>query len=57
MLVIPETGPCDLLPEPVRQDEYARPGYYSVLLKEHGKEIRCELTASERVGFHRYTFS
>ncbi len=57
VLVIPETGPCDLLPEPVRQDEYARPGYYSVLLKEHGKEIRCELTASERVGFHRYTFS
>lgn len=57
VLVIPETGPFDLFPEPERQNEYARPGYYSVLLKEHGNEIRCELTSTERVGFHRYTFS
>ncbi len=36
------------------QDENAVPGYYSVLVKRYG--IRAELTATERVGFHRYTF-
>jgi predicted alpha-1,2-mannosidase len=35
-------------------DETAWPGYYSVLLKSSG--IRAELTATERVGFHKYTF-
>ncbi len=36
------------------QDEVARPGYYSVKLKKY--QIQAELTASERVGFHQYTF-
>ncbi len=57
ILVIPETGPCNLFPEPRKSDEYARPGYYSVLLREPDTEIRCELTAARRVGLHRYTFS
>jgi predicted alpha-1,2-mannosidase len=35
-------------------NEIAAPGYYSVELDEH--HIRAELTASDRVGFHRYTF-
>lgn len=35
-------------------DETASPGYYSVLLKKYG--IKAELTATSRVGFHRYTF-
>ncbi|MDJ1495355.1 GH92 family glycosyl hydrolase [Cytophagaceae bacterium DM2B3-1] len=35
-------------------DEIAKPGYYSVLLKRYG--IKAELTATERVGFHQYTF-
>lgn len=35
-------------------DEHAEPGYYSVLLKDYG--IRAELTATARVGLHRYTF-
>jgi predicted alpha-1,2-mannosidase len=34
--------------------ETAHPGYYSVLLEDTG--IRAELTATERAGFHRYTF-
>jgi predicted alpha-1,2-mannosidase len=34
--------------------EEASPGYYSVYLED--QEIRAELTASPRVGFHRYTF-
>lgn len=36
------------------QDEKAVPGYYSVFLKRYN--IKAELTASERVGFHQYTF-
>ncbi len=35
-------------------DEKASPGYYSVVLKRYN--IKAELTASTRVGFHRYTF-
>ncbi len=37
-----------------KKSEHAEPGYYSVFLKDYG--IRAELTATERVGFHRYTF-
>jgi len=37
-----------------KTSEYAKPGYYSVLLNDHN--IKAELTASERVGYHRYTF-
>jgi predicted alpha-1,2-mannosidase len=35
-------------------DEKVSPGYYSVDLKRY--HIKAELTASTRVGFHRYTF-
>jgi predicted alpha-1,2-mannosidase len=35
------------------QNETARPGYYSVKLDN---QIRVELTATERVGLHRYTY-
>ncbi len=35
-------------------DEIAQPGYYAVTLDDYG--IRAELTASARVGVHRYTF-
>jgi predicted alpha-1,2-mannosidase len=34
--------------------ETAKPGYYAVQLEDYN--IRVELTASERVGFHKYTF-
>ena len=37
-----------------KEAEYAEPGYYSVSLKDYG--VKVELTATERVGFHRYTF-
>lgn len=36
------------------QNEKAQPGYYSVKLDDH--EIQVELTATERVGFHKYKF-
>ncbi|WP_316748852.1 GH92 family glycosyl hydrolase [Pedobacter gandavensis] len=37
-----------------KADEFATAGYYRVLLKDYG--IKAELTATERVGFHQYTF-
>lgn len=36
------------------QDEKAVPGYYQVLLKDY--KINAELTATDRVGVHRYTY-
>ena len=37
-----------------RTKEVAEPGYYSVLLERYG--ITAEMTATARVGFHRYTY-
>ncbi|ENM5725012.1 GH92 family glycosyl hydrolase [Vibrio mimicus] len=37
-----------------KTSEVSEPGYYSVTIEENG--IKAELTASERVGFHRYTY-
>lgn len=37
-----------------KQDETARPGYYSVILKDY--QVKAELTATAHVGFQRYTF-
>ena len=66
ILLMPGTGRVKLVPgsrekpeEGYRSrfshsDEVARPGYYSVLLKDYN--IKAELTAAERAGLHRYTF-
>ena len=35
-------------------NEVARPEYYSLLVERYG--IRAELTATDRVGFHKYTY-
>ena len=37
-----------------KADECARAGYYSVLLKDY--QVKAELTATQRVGFQRFTF-
>jgi len=37
-----------------RSNEVVKPGYYSVLIDKYN--IKAELTASERVGFHQYVF-
>ncbi|MEO6720046.1 MAG: GH92 family glycosyl hydrolase [Ferruginibacter sp.] len=47
----PETGNYSLF---AHDEEIVRPGYYSVNLKRYN--IKAELTATERVGFHQYTF-
>lgn len=59
--VLPITGS---LPNPLTPDMYrsgfshdqetAEPGYYSVFLEDYNVQV--ELTATQRVGFHRYTF-
>lgn len=36
------------------ENEQAEAGYYSVLLTDY--DVQVELTASERIGYHRYTF-
>lgn len=65
-LVMPTTG--DLVVEPLKdkdgnkgfysvfshQNEIAIPGYYQVNLDSY--KIKAELTTSDRVGFHKYTF-
>jgi putative alpha-1,2-mannosidase len=38
-----------------KKKEKAEAGYYSVILERD--RIKCELTATERVGVHRYTLS
>ncbi|MCF8302764.1 MAG: GH92 family glycosyl hydrolase [Bacteroidales bacterium] len=66
VLVMPTTG--KLILEPLEtsvgnkgfysvfshDEEHASPGYYKVMLDSY--HIRAELTTSERVGFHKYTF-
>ncbi len=65
-LVMPTTGKLNLNPGDSRkpksgfhsqfshENELAEPGYYKVNLDDYS--ITAELTASDRVGFHQYTF-
>lgn len=65
-LVIPTTGALRLNPGTAadpdagyrsrfrHETERAEPGYYRVRLDDHA--VTAELTATERTGFHRYTF-
>ena len=40
------------------EDETTRPGYYGITLRDGGKPyVMVELTATQRTGMHRYTFS
>jgi predicted alpha-1,2-mannosidase len=63
---MPTTGPVKVVPGTLNdyqsgyyslfshKDEVVHPGYYSVKLKRYN--INVELTATTRVGYHRYTF-
>ncbi|MCK7559275.1 hypothetical protein MKQ70_31635 [Chitinophaga sedimenti] len=65
-LIMPTTGALQLNPGTANDpksgyrsafshaNEVAEPGYYKVKLDDH--DIQAELTASNRVGFHQYTF-
>jgi putative alpha-1,2-mannosidase len=65
-LVMPTTGKLNLEPGKIsepksgyhsqfsKRTEKAEPGFYEVFLDDYG--IKAELTTSDRVGFHRYTF-
>ncbi|SDD72227.1 GH92 family glycosyl hydrolase [Niabella drilacis] len=59
--VMPVVGPCKALQglqaskcRLSHKGEVAKPGYHKLLLEDYG--ITAELTASQRTGFHRYTF-
>ena len=55
ILVAPVTGPLNLADiKSARSGEVNHPGYYAVKLPRYN--TRVELTATRRVGFHRYTF-
>lgn len=65
LLIMPTCGTIDLSKRNELQDhgysspfsharEKASPGYYEVILDQH--QIKAEMTATERVGFQRYTF-
>ncbi len=66
VLIMPYTGKLKTTPgtekEPLsgfatlysHKNEVAKPGYYAVNLKNYS--IKVELTATERVAFHKYTF-
>lgn len=66
ILLMPTTGPLQMNPGTAahpesgfrsvfhHMNEKAVPGKYQVLLEDHG--IKAELTATTRVGMHRYTF-
>lgn len=56
ILVMPATGPSqlDYVSTFSHDKEVVKAGYYSVILDKY--KIKAELTSSERVGFHRYTF-
>lgn len=66
VVVAPSTGVLQTIPGALdkteegyrssfdKKDEHAMPGYYSVFLKDY--RVKAELTATKRVGFHRYTF-
>jgi predicted alpha-1,2-mannosidase len=63
---MPTTGPLKVKPGALdtpnsgyrshfdRKNQVAEPGYYKVLLDDY--HVTAELTATKRVGFHRYTF-
>jgi predicted alpha-1,2-mannosidase len=55
ILIMPFAGDFDQIKqESLREQEKASIGYYSVQLKKYG--IKAELTTSEKVAFHKYTF-
>lgn len=66
VVVMPTTGDLKTVPGSLEDpdagyrsrfdkgSEQAEPGYYSVFLKDY--QVKVEMTATERAGFHRYTF-
>jgi predicted alpha-1,2-mannosidase len=56
VMIIPGIGAINLNPMPTKYNEYAKPGFYTVTLHDKAGDVQCELTASNRVGMHRYTF-
>lgn len=56
VMVSPVTGAPTLRKSGFPRNQYGRPGYYRVELGRAPGDAIAELTSSERVGWHRYTF-
>lgn len=56
--VTPQAGPPapTNLASVARSGETALPGYYATVLARYSGDVRAELTATAKVGVHRYTF-
>lgn len=66
VILMPYTGNMKIIPGTVQnplsgyatlyghQDETVKPGYYAINLKSY--HVKAEMTSTERVGFHKYTF-
>jgi len=54
MVGMPKPNPIDYRSQFSHASEKAAPGYYKVKLNNHN--VVAELTATQRVGFHQYTF-
>ena len=56
LIFLPTTGAVNTSASDsfTHSNESASPGYYAVTLSDYG--VRAELTATTRVGLHRYTF-
>jgi predicted alpha-1,2-mannosidase len=66
IVLMPTVGPLQVIPGSLedpdagyrsrfdKSTEQAQAGYYAVLLKDY--QVKAELTATRRVGLHRYTF-
>ncbi|WP_346863195.1 GH92 family glycosyl hydrolase [uncultured Draconibacterium sp.] len=51
---ITEENPYDWQAKYTHADEVVKPGYYSIDIKKYNVQV--ELTASDRVGFHKYNY-
>jgi predicted alpha-1,2-mannosidase len=57
VLIMPQVGAVDFLDNAgLPRNEYAKPGYYTVTLGRKAGDVKAELTATARAGYHRYTF-
>ena len=52
--VFNEDEPYDWQAKYTHKDEVVKPGYYSIEIERYG--VKAELTATDRVGFHKYDF-
>ncbi|MDB5110267.1 MAG: hypothetical protein JWR67_1381, partial [Mucilaginibacter sp.] len=57
IMVIPQVGAVNIHDtSSIKYNEYAKPGYYTVTLGKEQGDVMAELTTTDHVGMHRYSF-